>query len=67
MNVCLNEDRRLTKRIPRQLLTKILVTSSSSLKPHLFLIYFISNSEDAFNKNTEITEKHSEVLVCLIP
>ena len=44
MNVCLNEDRRLTKNVPLQLFSKpeILVTSHPKALPisHLFHIQF---------------------------
>ena len=62
MNVCLNEDWRLTKNFPDQLLTKpeIVVTLSSKAFPIYHLLHFTSNSEEAFNKNIEMTEKHDE-------
>ena len=62
MNVYLNEDWRLTKNFPRQLLTKpeILVTPNSKALPISHLVYFITNLEEAFNKNIEMTEKHDE-------
>ena len=62
MTVCLNEDLRLTKDFLRQLPTEpeILVTPSSKALPISYLLYFISNSEEAFNKNLEMTVKHDE-------
>ena len=62
MTVCLNEDLRLTKNLFHQLLTEpeILVTPSSKALPISHLLYFISNSEEAFNKNLEMTVKHDE-------
>ena len=42
--------------------SEILVTSSSYIKPYLFLIYFIPHSEEVFNKYIEMTEKHGKVL-----
>ena len=36
------------------------------LNTYLFLIYLISNSEEAFNKHIKMTEKHGGVQVCLI-
>ena len=60
MTVCLNEDLRLTKNFLHQLLTEpeILVTASSKGLSISHLLYFIS--EEAFNKNLEMTVKHNE-------
>ena len=62
MNVYLNEEWRLTKNFPCQLLTKpeILVAPSSKALPISHLVYFISNLEEVFNKNIEMTKEDDE-------